>query len=321
MDLNQSLGKVEQLLSDCLAGREPKGLYKPSAYALEVGGKRMRPTLVLLGNYVMGGNDTDAIPAAAAVEMFHNFTLLHDDIMDNAPTRRGKPSVWAEFGANTAILSGDVMIMLAFSILAKGPHFQTLAQCFTDNGILVCEGQQLDMDFERRKDVSISEYLHMIELKTSVLLAASLKMGAITANASQANIEKLYKAGVQLGIGFQLHDDILDVFGDPEKVGKQMGGDIISDKKTYLLIKALELAQGEVLDTLMYHINAAHFEPSEKVKAVKDIYNKLSIKDLADRKMKEYFDSGLSIIKSLDVPEERKAKLLDFFEHLIHREH
>ncbi|MBX7180944.1 MAG: polyprenyl synthetase family protein [Bacteroidia bacterium] len=320
MDLNQSLVKVEKVLSECL-DRKPKGLYTPAAYALEVGGKRMRPTLVLLGNYCMGGNENDALHAAASVEMFHNFTLLHDDIMDNAPTRRGKPSVWYEFGSNAAILSGDAMLMLAYSILSKGPHFQTLAQCFTETGILVCEGQQMDMDFERRNDVSISDYLQMIEMKTSVLLAASLKMGAITANASVENQEKLYKAGTELGIGFQLHDDILDVFGDPNKVGKQMGGDIISNKKTYLLIKALELAQGEVLDTLMYHINAAHFEPNEKVKAVKDIYNQLSIKDLATRKMKEYFDHGLGIIRSMDIPADRKSKLLEFFELLINREH
>ena len=321
MDLIQSLASVELLLTDCLANREPKGLYKPSAYAMDVGGKRLRPQLVLLGNYLFSGAVEDAIPAAASVEMFHNFTLLHDDIMDNAPTRRGKASVWVEFGTNTAILSGDVMMMIAFSVLTKGPSFQQLAQCLTECGILVCEGQQLDMDFEKRNDVSIEEYLQMIEQKTAVLLAASLKMGAITANAPVQDIEKIYKAGVLLGIGFQLQDDILDVFGDSKKVGKQMGGDIIADKKTYLLIKALELAKGEVLDTLIYHIEAAHFNPEEKVKAVKEIYNQLQIKDLASRKMKQYFDQGMEIIKNLDVPSQRKELLVSFFEQLIQREY
>ncbi len=320
MELSTFLVEVETLIANSFAGREPLELYAPVSYTFGVKGKRMRPTLVMLGNAVCGGNPNEALAPAAAVEMFHNFTLLHDDIMDKAPLRRNLATVWEKFGSNPAILSGDVMLVLGYSILSKSSKFAELAVVFSKAAVEVCEGQQLDMNFENRDDVSIDEYMKMIELKTSVLLAACLQLGAITAGASTELQQKLYTAGLNLGIGFQLHDDILDVFGDPQKFGKQIGGDIIANKKTFLLIKTFELAQGDLLDDLMYHINAAHFEPEEKVKAVKDIYNKLSIKDLAERKMNEYFNLGLTQIKAIDLPSERKEELLSFFNTLIHRE-
>jgi geranylgeranyl diphosphate synthase type II len=240
--------------------------------------------------------------------------------MDNAPKRRNQETVWKKFGENSAILSGDAMLVLGYSVLAQSPKFAELARIFTQTALEVCEGQQLDMNFEHRHDVSIDEYLEMIRLKTSVLLAACLQLGGITAGATEALQKELYIAGLNLGIGFQLHDDILDVFGDPEKFGKQLGGDIIANKKTFLLLKALELAQGDLLDDLMYHINAAHFEPAQKVEAVKEIYRKLSVKDLADRKMNEFFNLGLKQLNAIKLPENQKKLIIDFFATLINRE-
>ena len=320
MDLDKYLDKVEHIFGETINDGQPKELYLPTAYAINTGGKKLRPTLVLLGNYVCGGNSDDAVYPAAAVEMFHNFTLLHDDIMDKAPIRRNKETVWSKYGENAAILCGDAMMVMGYSILLRSSKFAELASVFTNTALQVCEGQQWDMNFETRIDVEIDEYIKMIELKTSVLLAACLKLGAISAGANQETQDKLYDAGINLGIGFQLHDDILDVFGDQQKIGKQIGGDIIANKKTFLLIKAFELAQGDVLDELMYHINAAHFEPEEKVKAVKDIYQKLSVKELADHKMNDYFTLGINQLKALNISEDRKKVLLDFFSKMIQRE-
>lgn len=312
--------KTEDFVAAYFENRSPSELYNPAFQAYSNGGKRIRPALVFLGNEICNGASDDALHAAVAIEMFHNFTLVHDDIMDNAPKRRNSDTVWKEHGINTAILSGDALMVAAYDVLQRSSNAAELIFSLTKAAMQVCEGQQLDMNFERRNDVSIDEYLEMIKLKTSVLLAASLKMGAISARASVQTQEALYEIALQYGIGFQLHDDILDVFGNPEKFGKQLGGDILANKKTFLLLKALELAQGDLLEDLMYHINSADFNPQEKVDAVKNIYDKLSVKVLAERKMNEFYAKGSSLLEKLELPENSKRKLSDFFSLIINRD-
>lgn len=319
----QELQKIiDQAVKDTSYPSEPKELYEPIAYLMALGGKRLRPALVLMATDLFGGNIDDAIAPALAVELFHNFTLMHDDIMDKAPLRRGKPTVHAKWSEAVAILSGDVMFVKAYKMMiqVKPEILLPILDIFNQTAIGVCEGQQIDMNFEAREKVHVNEYLEMIRLKTAVLLAGALKIGALIGNASEINAQLLYDFGENLGIAFQLQDDILDVYGDPEKFGKQVGGDIISNKKTFLLIKALELAKDKTREDLNYWLSLTEFNAAEKVKAVKGIYDDLGIRDLSEKEMKIYAERGLTAFDQIEAPRENKTTLMEFAEMLIGRE-
>jgi geranylgeranyl diphosphate synthase type II len=285
------------------------------------GGKRIRPTLLLLACEAYGGNLQEAMPAAAAVEMFHNFTLLHDDIMDNAVVRRGKPSVFAKWGENVAILSGDAMLILAYRLMADCPKdkLAEVLSVFTETTMEICEGQQWDMEFETRMDVRVEEYIEMIRLKTSVLLAAALKIGAILAGAPAEDAKKLYDFGVCLGLAFQLQDDWLDVYGDPKVFGKNIGGDILCNKKTYMLITALEQADACQRKELEKWIGAGLCEPAEKVAAVTALYNEIGVGKHCQAKAEAYCVEALAILDSIAVPEEQKAILKEYACSMLNR--
>lgn len=294
----------------------PKDLYDPLNYILQLGGKRMRPVLTLMGCEIFGGQMQDASKQALAIEVFHNFTLMHDDIMDAAPLRRGQSTVHVKWNEPTAILSGDLMLIKSINLLrmAGTEKQNTLLDLFTQTAIEVCEGQQLDMNFETATQVAESEYIEMIRLKTAVLLGCALQTGAIMAGATPQAQKAIYTFGEHVGIGFQLMDDILDVFGNPDAVGKQPGGDIISNKRTYLLIKALEMADGEAKQQLEYWITADDFIPGDKVSAVTTIYNQLGLQQLATQKSESYFTGAYTLLNQLDIPAANKKYLQDFCE-------
>lgn len=302
--------------------KNPKELYEPMQYILSLGGKRMRPLLAYMGNDLFNGSPADANPAALAVEIFHNFSLVHDDIMDNAPLRRGKATVHEKWNNNIAILSGDGLLVKAYEelIKAKAEHIKPLIELFNKTALEVCEGQQLDMNFETMPEVSTNEYLHMITLKTAVLLGAALQMGAITANASYNDAKHLYEFGKNIGIAFQLQDDILDVFGNPEKFGKQVGGDIISNKKTWLLIEAIKQANGNTKETLNYWLNLKEFNPIEKVAAVKNVYETLNIRQQAEQEMNRFYELALKHLSEITADENKKQELKVFAQTLMNRE-
>lgn len=294
----------------------PKNLYDPLNYILSLGGKRMRPVLTLMGCELFGGAMGTALKQALGIEVFHNFTLMHDDIMDVAPLRRGKSTVHVKWNEPTAILAGDLMMIKAIDLVRNADISlqKPLLDVFNQTAIEVCEGQQQDMDFEGRENVTEAEYIEMIRLKTAVLLGCALQTGAMMANATPEGAKNIYHFGELVGIGFQLMDDVLDVFGDNEKVGKQAGGDIISNKKTYLLIKALELAEGETKQQLTHWINVSDFIPAEKVTTVTAIYNSLGIKELATQKSESYFTEAYNLLETIDMPAENKKYLHDFCE-------
>ncbi len=302
--------------------KTPKELYEPMQYILSLGGKRMRPLLAYMGNDLFNGNPADVHPAALAVEIFHNFSLVHDDIMDNAPLRRGKPTVHEKWNNNIAVLSGDALLVKAYEelIKAKDKHIKPLIELFNKTALEVCEGQQLDMNFEKQPEVSTNEYLHMITLKTAVLLGAALQMGAITANASENDAKHLYEFGKNIGIAFQLQDDILDVFGNPQKFGKQQGGDIISNKKTWLLIEAKKQANGSTKEALNYWINLKEFNASEKVNAIKNIYETLQIRKQAEKEMNRFYELALQHLSEIKANENKKQELKVFAQALMNRE-
>jgi len=301
----------------------PKELYDPITYIINLGGKRIRPLLVLMATELFGKNAHDSIHAAMAIEVFHNFTLVHDDIMDNAPIRRGKPTVHEKWSINTAILSGDVMMVEANKNLAKvNPVFlKDVLDTFNATAQGVCEGQQLDMEFENRNDVSIEEYINMIRLKTAVLLGGALKLGAIIAGASEKDADLIYQFGENIGIAFQLQDDILDVYADPEKFGKQVGGDIIANKKTFLLLKAFELAEGETKNSLDNWTTYKEFDIKEKVATVKSVYDTLDVQQIARESMEHYRDKALGFFDQINVSDANKAGLLTLTNQLMAREY
>lgn len=293
-------------------GQSPSELYEPISYIMNLGGKRIRPLLTLMA-YSLYRDDYGAILGpAAAVEVFHNFTLMHDDIMDNAPLRRGQATVHEKWNHNVAILSGDVMLVKAYDLLlgVENDLFPIVVRQFNKVAAEVCEGQQHDMNFESRDHVSEAEYIDMIRQKTAVLLGFSLWLGAILARASEDDAQKMYEFGVNIGIGFQLKDDLLDVYADQAKFGKQVGGDIISNKKTFLLIKARELAQHPSKELLGNWIKSQAFDRSEKVREVKKIYDELGIKALTETKMQEYFKKGFDGFSQLEVPNQKMKQLL-----------
>jgi geranylgeranyl diphosphate synthase type II len=290
---------------------------------MALSGKRLRPVLTLLSASLYTDNWQTALKPAQAVELFHNFTLMHDDIMDNAPIRRGKPTIHEKWNANTAILSGDVMLVKAYDFLVDvtSDRIRQVLIRFNKTASEVCEGQQLDMNFESRWDVTEEEYIAMIRLKTSVLLGFALELGGILGGADAVSIRSLYDAGVNMGLGFQLKDDLLDVYGDPAKFGKQVGGDIIANKKTFLLIEALELAKGDLHRDLTQWLSEKEFDKKEKVKAVTAIYDELGIPARTEAKINSYFSKGFEALEKLEANSEQKKILLDFVRQLIEREH
>lgn len=296
----------------------PKQLYDPITYIINLGGKRIRPLLVLMATELFGEDANESIHAAMAIEIFHNFTLVHDDIMDNAPLRRGKATVHEKWSTNIAILSGDVMMVEANKNLAKvnptflGPVLNT----FNTTAQGVCEGQQLDMEFEGRDDVSIEEYINMIRLKTAVLLGGALKLGAIIAGASEKDADLIYQFGENIGIAFQLQDDILDVYADPEKFGKQVGGDIIANKKTFLLLKALSKTNSSALQDWIDNKNP---DVQEKIKAVTMIYNELQIREEAEKEIVKYAALAFQNLKDIKATAANKEDLLQLAEQLLKR--
>jgi geranylgeranyl diphosphate synthase, type II len=297
----------------------PSSLYDPCEYFLGLGGKRIRPILCLMGNELFDEIHGDAFHVAAAIELFHNFSLIHDDIMDKAPLRRGKPTVHSLYGEPTALLGGDVMLVVAYEQLNKidGKYIRRILHLFNQTAKEVCEGQQLDMDFEKINDLSLDRYIHMISLKTSVLLAASLRMGAILGGAGEGNQEHLYEFGRNLGIAFQVQDDYLDAFGDPEKFGKQVGGDIITNKKTFLMIHALETADPEKKAELTGLMNGNH---PDKVQRVLGIFRDCGIEDWAKQLKENYMQQAFHHLEEIAVLKARKEPLVKLAKYLVQRD-
>ncbi len=320
--LRHLVENINKALAETAYGDSPKELYEPIGYMMALGGKRLRPLLTLLGYSLWKDKAEPALKAAMAVEVFHNFTLMHDDIMDRAPLRRGQATVHEKWNENTAILSGDVMLIKAYDLLLESPPelLKNILRKFNRCAAEVCEGQQLDMNFESRQQVNQEEYLHMIKLKTAVLLGFSLELGALLAGAPERASEQLYQFGVNMGIGFQLQDDLLDVYADQDKFGKQVGGDILSNKKTFLLINALAKAKGEAASKLQTWLEKENYAPQEKVSAVTAIYEQLGIRELTETKMNEYFNAAFDALGQLEVPEERKSLLNSFVHQLIMRD-
>ena len=301
--------------------KEPKNLYEPIDYIIKLGGKRMRPILTLMGADVFSGEYKKALPAALAVEVFHNFTLIHDDIMDDAPLRRGKDTVHEKWDINTGILSGDAMLILAYQYFEnyEPKVFQKLAQLFSKTALEVCDGQQLDVDFETRNNVSIDEYIEMIRLKTSVLVAAALKMGAIVAETSDENSNLIYDFGLNLGLAFQLQDDYLDTFGDPATFGKQVGGDIIENKKTFLYLKALDLANEEDKRKLEYFYSKKLEDNSIKITEVTRIFELYDIPSLIKDEIQKYTEKSFTTLTSMDIDKDKMEGLKNFGLWLMNR--
>jgi geranylgeranyl diphosphate synthase, type II len=321
-----SISQLQDLICQAIADSKypasPKELYEPISYLMGLGGKRMRPVSLLMACNLFTDDITKAIKPAMAMEVFHNFTLMHDDIMDNAPLRRGKPTVHRKWNSNVAILSGDVMLVEAYKLIMEVDRsiLPEILQIFNETAVGVCEGQQIDMNFEDLQEVHESDYLNMIRLKTAVLLAASLKIGALIGGASDEDAGLLYNFGINLGLAFQLHDDILDVYGAPEKFGKQVGGDIISNKKTFMLIKASELASVETKTTLLDWLNTTD-KPQEKVAAITAIYDDLNIRVLAESKMAGYAENALRCLERVNADSMKKEILSSFAASLSVREH
>lgn len=302
--------------------REPVNLYEPITYILNLGGKRLRPVLVLMSAEVFDAPYTKALDAALAIEVFHNFSLVHDDIMDDAPLRRGQRTVHEKWDLNTGILSGDAMLINAYQLFEnyEGPIFKELAQLFTRTAIQVCEGQQYDVDFENRDDVTIEDYLKMIEYKTAVLVGASLQMGAIVAGTTSDCKKAVYEYGRLLGIAFQLQDDYLDAFGDPETFGKQSGGDIIENKKTFLYLKALENA-GEAEARQLEHLYSIDpIENGGKIEAVKNIFESSGAAELATQEIEKYTHLAFDVLDKIDMPAHKKELLRKFGSSLMERQ-
>ncbi len=317
----QLLDKINAHLSSLDYTHHPTGLYAPIEYALSLGGKRLRPMLMLMA-FNLYRDDVDSIlNQAVGLEIYHNFTLLHDDLMDKADLRRGKPVVHKVWNENAAILSGDTMLMLAYKYVAEGlkPERRSAFDLFGRTAIEVCEGQQLDMEFEKREDVTVDEYIEMIRLKTSVLLACGLKMGALLAGAPSSDTDALYEYGVNLGLAFQLKDDLLDVYGDTSVFGKKIGGDILCNKKTYMLIRAAELASPEQKAQLIEWIEAVNPAPERKIEAVVSIYNKVGIRRECERQIDSFSHLAEESLAAVNVSEERKAALRAILDKLKKR--
>lgn len=313
--------KINLAIAELNFKKEPNSLFAPIKYILSLGGKRLRPILAYMATNLFTDDIEQTTSAAIAIEMFHNFSLLHDDLMDNASLRRGQPTVHLKWDANTAVLSGDVMLIDAYNYIVKVPEdvLPDILAVFTTTAMQVCEGQQYDMDFEQHLDVKESEYIEMIRLKTAVLLAASLKIGALLGGASKEDVERLYDFGINIGLAFQLKDDLLDVYGDTQSFGKEIGGDILSNKKTFLLIKALENSNEENNATLRKWLSAENFDTDAKINAIKKIYDGLNLDSITDKLIQKYYLAGLNCLSEVNVSEDRKRELLIYTNNLMNR--
>lgn len=324
-NLSQLQAQFQDYLKNHPFTQPPVELYEPIDYVLALGGKRIRPVLLLMSYQLFDARLENAMPAALAIEVFHNFSLLHDDIMDQAPLRRGKPSVHIKYNTNTGILSGDLMLIYAYrylgaTVLKEEKVFKAIYKTFNQVATEVCEGQQYDMNFETCMDVGIDEYINMIRLKTAVLIGGALKIGAMAAGSSKKDAELLYDFGVNTGIAFQLQDDILDTFGDPEKFGKKVGGDIAQNKKTFLLLKALELAEGDDHSSLIAMINDNSMEEKEKIKKVTALYNALDVRQYGEKLQERYTDLAFDALAKVECANDRKKPLRDIATELLNRE-
>lgn len=319
---NEILSLVNDYLDTLPYERRPQSLYEPIKYVLSMGGKRIRPVLMLLTYNLYKDDPESILMPACALETYHNYTLLHDDLMDNADVRRGKPTVHRRWNANTAILSGDSMLVLAYQRMAQcqPEKFKDVLDLFTETALQIGEGQQYDMDFENRNDVTENEYIEMIRLKTSVLLACAVKIGAILADAPVADANNLYAFGEQMGLAFQLQDDLLDVYGDPQVFGKATGGDITSNKKTYMLINAFLRADDSQRKELLYWCNAKTYDRKEKIAAVTCLYNKIGIRKLCEAKISHYFEESMKCLDRVAVAEDRKQILRQYTLEMMKRE-
>ncbi|HLN52413.1 MAG TPA: polyprenyl synthetase family protein [Lentimicrobium sp.] len=319
--IEQLQQKLSVKLNELPIRREPSGLYEPISYTLDQGGKRIRPLLVLLSNQMFGGNIDDALPAATAIEIFHNFTLLHDDVIDQAPLRRGLETVYQKWNVNVAILSGDTMFAIAYGELSKSSPslLPQLMEIFTKTAIEVCEGQQYDVEFEESDQVDLDTYIRMIRLKTAALLASSLKIGAMIANAPVDETDKIYDFGINMGIAFQLQDDLLDTFGDQNIFGKLTGGDIAANKKTVLFLKALEKANNPTQKKLKEYYSGNSISRESKINEVISIFEDLDVKKETELMIESYFSKALSIFNSIKVPNEKKQTLMEVFMSMLKR--
>lgn len=318
----QLLKQIHAYIENLQYSRQPLGLYDPIEYVLGFGGKRLRPVLMLLA-YNLYKEDVESIfSQAAGIETYHNFTLLHDDLMDKADMRRNKPTVHKKWNDNTAILSGDAMLILSYRLMMQNCPLEYVSQVmdvFGTTALEVCEGQQWDMEFETRNNVTVEEYIEMIRLKTSVLLAASLKIGAILGGASACDADKLYDFGIKMGLAFQLQDDYLDVYGDPAVFGKNIGGDICCNKKTFMLITALNKSTGSDKDELERWISLSEFNQAEKISAVTSIYNKIGLPEICQAKINEFYDEGLKLLDEVNIESAFKVNLREFAQKLMNR--
>jgi geranylgeranyl diphosphate synthase type II len=321
----QSISQYQDLVSthfqELSLLKEPKNLYEPIVYILSLGGKKLRPVLTLMATEVFDTDCKKALAAATAIEVFHNFSLIHDDIMDDAPLRRGNETVHEKWNINTGILSGDAMLILAYQYFeAYEPQtFRELAILFSKTALEVCEGQQYDVDFETRDDVTIAEYLKMIECKTAVLIGAAMKMGAIVAQTSEENKNLIYDFGLNLGLAFQLQDDYLDAFGNPETFGKQVGGDIIENKKTYLYLKAIQFSNSTENDQLLHLFSIQPSDNSDKINSVKEIFNQTGASDATQKAIQDYTFKAFETLEKMDITADKKAILKSFGQNLMSR--
>ncbi len=322
LNSNEILKMINGYLGNIKYERKPKSLYLPIEYVLSLGGKRMRPTLMMMAYNLFKDDPESILQPACALETYHNYTLLHDDLMDNADLRRGNLTVHKKWDNNTAILSGDSMLVLAFQQMqqCREDKLKDIIALFTETALEIGEGQQYDMDFENRNDVTEMEYIEMIRLKTSVLLACATKMGGLLADADSTDAENLYQFGEKIGLAFQLQDDFLDVYGDTKVFGKAIGGDIVSNKKTYMLINAIAMANEKQKKTLMGWIEMQNPEPKDKIAAVTEIYNEIGINKMAIEAIRHYFNEGLKFLDAVNVPLERKQNLLDYTRELMNRQ-
>jgi geranylgeranyl diphosphate synthase, type II len=323
LQVKQVAALIEEHIQHAGFPTEPSGLYDPARYILSAGGKRIRPCLTLMSANLFTPTPEHHIPVALAMEVFHNFTLVHDDIMDNAPVRRGMPTVHEKWNIHTGILSGDVMMIQAYRLICQDatPQLAAILNMFNNTAMQVCEGQQSDMDFELRNDVSLNEYLQMITYKTSVLLGCSLYCGAMAAGANEIDAMLLYNTGVALGVSFQIQDDVLDAYGDEATFGKKPGGDIVQNKKTYLYLKALELAETTDAHTLTALYNNKTVDEAEKIALVKQLFEKYQIRKVAEQTMAAYYESALQSLAAVNVPEENKVELTNLITAVFGRSH
>lgn len=317
---DEFLQLINRYLDSLPYDRKPASLYAPIKYVLSMGGKRIRPTLMLLAYNLFKDDPEKILSSACALETYHNYTLLHDDLMDNADMRRGQPTVHKKWNANLAVLSGDSMLVLAYQRMTEcDSHLAEVLRLFTETALEIGEGQQMDMEFETRNDVREEEYIEMIRLKTSVLLACAMKIGALLADAPADDADNLYRFGEKIGLAFQLQDDYLDVYGDPAVFGKAIGGDIVSNKKTYMLINAFNRADNAQRAELERWIRATDFDRREKVKAVTGLYDEMGIDRLAQQKIAGYFNESKTYLDRVGVSDERKSELMRYAQRMMKR--